>query len=73
MAWMLFSSPDAGELADEELMNIYEAPTRRMLSDNSALTDSNWDNAITAYKEGQFSVAVAAIESSIGEVFREIR
>lgn len=64
MAWMLFSSPEAGELADEQLMEIYVAPKAFM---NDVDVDSNWKNAISAYRDGQFSIAVAAIESSMGK------
>ena len=62
MAWMLFSSPEMGELADAQLINVYNAPTVTMDTEE---IDSNWKNAIDAYKDGNFSVAVAAIESSI--------
>jgi tetratricopeptide (TPR) repeat protein len=62
MAWLMFSSPEAGELADEQLMEIYVEPESFM---NDRDVDSNWKNAIAAYEEGQFSIAVAAIERSI--------
>ena len=62
LAWLMFSSPDAGTLADDQLMEIYEAPSVVRQGD---LADANWKNAISAYKDGQFSVAVAAIESSM--------
>jgi len=68
MAWFMFQSPEAGELADAELMEIYKKPTVTMLDpENGGLIDSNWKNAITAYEEGQFSIAVAAIESSMAK------
>ncbi len=62
LAWLMFSNPDAGTLADDQLMEIYEAPSVVRQGD---LADANWKNAISAYKDGQFSVAVAAIESSM--------
>ncbi len=62
MAWLIFSSPEVGELADEQLMEIYVAPKAFM---NDTDVDSNWKNAISAYREGQFSVAVAAMERSM--------
>lgn len=62
MAWLMFSSPEAGELADEQLMEVYKEPT---VIREKLVTDTNWENAITAYEEGQFSIAVAAIERSI--------
>lgn len=63
LAWLMFSSPDAGTLADDQLMEVYVAPKAFM--GKNANADSNWENAISAYREGQFSVAVAAIESSM--------
>lgn len=65
MAWLMFSSPEAGELADEQLMEIYKKPKAFM--NNGVDVDSNWKNAIAAYEEGQFSVVVAAIESSMSK------
>ncbi|MFT6321837.1 MAG: hypothetical protein ACJAT4_002767, partial [Granulosicoccus sp.] len=62
LAWLMFSSPDAGTLAEDHLMEIYEAPSVVRHGD---LADTNWKNAISAYNDGQFSVAVAAIESSL--------
>lgn len=62
MAWLMFSSQDAGELADKELMEVYVKPEKFMKDLN---TSPNWESAIAAYDEGQFSVAVAAIERSI--------
>lgn len=64
LAWLMFSSPAAGELADEQLMEIYVAPKAFM---NDVDVDSNWKNAVSAYRDGQFSIAVAAIESSMGK------
>lgn len=63
LAWLMFSSPDAGTLADEQLMEIYVAPEAFM--NDSGKINVNWNNAISAYRDGQFSVAVAAIETSI--------
>lgn len=67
MAWLMFSSPEAGELADEQLMDLYEKPSvfAGQEEEEGVVKDSNWKNAIAAYEEGQFSVAVAAIESSM--------
>lgn len=62
LAWLIFSSPDNNTLANEELVEVYKAPTRFL---DEKVVDANWNNAITAYQDGQFSVAVAAIESSI--------
>lgn len=62
MAWLMFSSQDASELADEQLMEIYVKPEKFLKEEN---TSPNWESAIAAYDEGQFSVAVAAIERSI--------
>ncbi len=64
LAWLTFSSPDAGALADEQLMEVYVAP-KAFMNVNDLDVDSNWKNAISAYRDGQFSVAVAAIESSM--------
>jgi tetratricopeptide (TPR) repeat protein len=63
LAWLIFSNPDARNLADEQLMEIYVAP-KAFMGEN-ANTDFNWKNAVSAYRNGQFSVAVAAIESSM--------
>ena len=63
LAWLMFSSPDAGELADEQLMEIYKKP-KAFMSETVDI-DTNWKNAIAAFEEGQFSIAVAAIEKSI--------
>lgn len=65
LAWLIFSNPNAGELADEQLMEIYIAPESFM--NDSGNVNVNWNNAISAYRDGQFSVAVAAIESSISK------
>lgn len=62
LAWLMFSSPDVSSLADNELMEIHVKPESFMNNQN---VDSNWENAIAAYEEGQFSIAVAAIEKSI--------
>lgn len=71
LAWLMFSSPDAGELADEQLMEIYKKPKAFM--NTNADADSNWKNAIAAYEEGQFSIAVAAIEKSIEKDEEELQ
>ncbi|HFC00787.1 MAG TPA: hypothetical protein ENJ53_08290 [Phaeodactylibacter sp.] len=62
MAWMFFSTPDLDVLASEQLVNIYKSPTVTM---DGAVVDSHWKNAINAYQDGNFSIAVAAIEKSI--------
>lgn len=62
LAWLMFSTPDVGELADEQLMEIHVKPKKFM---NALNVDSNWENAIAAYENGEFSIAVAAIERSI--------
>ena len=62
MAWMFFSSPDMDTLASEQLVNIYKSPTVTM---DGAKIDSHWKNAINAYQDGRFSIAVAAIEKSM--------
>jgi len=70
LGWLMFSSPDAGELADAELMHIYNAP---LVIKNDDVIEANWENAIAAFKEGQFSVAVAAIEKSIEKDEEELK
>lgn len=65
LGWMFFSSPDINTLANEELIDLYKAPTSLMVVEEEEVVDANWNNAIKAYRDGQFSVAVAAIESSI--------
>ena len=67
LAWLMFSSPDAGTLAENELMDLYDEPTVLKSQEEGVVTDTNWENAISAYRDGQFSVAVAAIETSIGK------
>jgi len=62
LAWLMFSSPDTNALANEQLVDIYKAPDKFL---DEKVVDVNWENAIKAYQNGQFSVAVAAIESSI--------
>lgn len=64
LAWMLFASPDMGELADDQLVNIYNSPTVTM-AEGKENFDTNWNNAINAFQDGNFSIAVAAIEKSI--------
>lgn len=61
LGWMMFSSPDLDALADEQLIELYDSPAAFMEKEK----DMNWKNAITAYKEGNFTVTVAAIELSI--------
>jgi len=65
LAWMIFASPDVNTLANEELIDVYKAPTSLMSVSEEEVVDANWNNAIQAYRDGQFSVAVAAIGSSI--------
>ena len=62
LAWLMFSSPDTKTLANEELVDIYKVPNTFL---DEEVVDVNWNNAIKAYRDGQFSVSVAAIESSI--------
>jgi len=65
LAWMMFSSPDMNSLASAQLENIYEDPTSFMGEDTGTVEDSNWENAIKAYEEENFSLATIAIEKSI--------
>ncbi|MEM6967597.1 MAG: hypothetical protein AAF573_22725, partial [Bacteroidota bacterium] len=61
LGWMMFSGSDLGTLADDHLMDIHQAPTVVRETED---IESNWENAIDAYKSGNFNIAVAAIEKS---------
>lgn len=62
LAWMVFTPADLNQLADDHLVSVYQAPMATMTETD---LEANWQNAIGAYQEGQFSQAVVAIENSI--------
>ena len=65
LGWLLFSGPNVDKIATQHLMEIHADPTAFADDNNTTEVDLNWGKAIKAYQEGEFSIAVASIESSI--------
>ena len=62
MGWLMFGQSNADELVAEGLSQKYTSPVTVRSGED---TDPNWKNAIQAYKDGNFTTAIAALERSI--------
>ena len=60
--WLMFGQSNANELVAEGLSQKFTAPVTVRSGED---TDPNWKNAIQAYKDGNFTTAIAALERSI--------
>jgi len=60
--WLMFGQSNIDDLVAEGLSQKYTAPVTVRSGDD---TDPNWKNAIQAYKDGNFTTAIAALERSI--------
>jgi len=61
-AWLMFGQSNANDLVAEGLSQKYAAPVTVRSGED---TDPNWKNAIQAYKDGNYTTAIAALERSI--------
>ena len=60
--WLMFGQSNVNDLVAEGLSQKYTAPVTVR---SGEVTDPNWKNAIQAYKDGNYTTAIAALERSI--------